>query len=388
MIRGVIATVAALLLAVQVFRNSAVASFAERRPETASRYWAGHPAAKITLGMTQIAQAARKRAEPPDSAFSLLRSAGMSEPLAPEPFMASGVQAQFGGDDLRALRAFEAAQWRDPRSEQAAYFLSDHFRRAGDAGNALQQLALLARLSADGPRVIAPYLATFAEQPANWPSLRRLFQANPHLAEPALVKLASTARTAPAVLALADTHQGFAGARWLPVLLATLTNAGEYARARAIWTKVAGLQAHELLHDASFSDKDSPPPFNWELTSSAVGLAERKPGGRLHMLYYGQHDGILATQLLLLSPGSYRLSMQLLGGKVAAKHLNWSIWCDKAAAPISSVTLDKAAAGWRFAIPSHCRAQWLKLSGSPSDPPQQVDMTIAGLKLERARPRA
>ena len=384
MIRAIVATVAALLLAVQVVRNAAVASFAERRPDTASRYWADHPAAKIWLGMTQIAEAARSRKEPPDSAFSLLRSAGMSEPLAPEPFMVSGVQAQFAGDDRRAWRAFEAAQWRDPRSEQAAYFLSDHFRRAGDAGNALQQLALLARLSADGPRVIAPYLATFGEQPANWPSLRRLFQANPYLAEPALVRLASNARTAPAVLALADADQGFGGARWLPVLLATLTNAGEYARARAIWAKAAGLKSHELLHDASFSDKDSPPPFNWDLTSSAVGLAERQSGGRLHMLYYGQQDGILATQLLLLPPGSYRLSMELLGDKGRAKILNWSIWCDKAAAPISSVALDKAAGGWRFAVPAGCDAQWLKLSGSSSDLAQQLDMTIADLKLEKA----
>ncbi|HEX8839775.1 MAG TPA: hypothetical protein VF750_04825, partial [Sphingomicrobium sp.] len=123
---------------------------------------------------------------------------------------------------------------------------------------------------------------------------------------------------------------------------------------------------------------------NWELTSSAVGLAERQPGGRLHMLYYGQQDGILATQLLLLPPGPYRLSMQLLGDKARATALNWSIWCDKAAEPISSVTLDAAARGWQFTVPPSCAAQWLRLSGAAGELPQQVDATIGGLKLEKA----
>jgi hypothetical protein len=203
------------------------------------------------------------------------------------------------------------------------------------------------------------------------------------LAEPALVALASSASTAPIALALADPRESIRGKRWFPILLTTLTGAGDYAHARSIWAKATGLRNDELIHDAVFADKGSPPPFNWELTSSAVGLAERQPGGRLHILYYGQQDGILATQLLLLPPGSYRLSMQLLGEKARANALNWSIWCDKSAAPISAVTLDRAAAGWRFAVPAGCKAQWLKLSGSSSDLPQQLDTTIANLKLER-----
>lgn len=388
MIRTLVAIAITLLLAIQVLRNAAVASLSLQHPEAAAKYWADHPTSQISLGMTQIAETARKRTAPPESAFALLQSAALHEPLAPEPFMVRGVQAQLTGDEATARTAFEAAQWRNPRSEQAAYFLADQYLRTGDANNGLQQLALLARLSADGPRLIAPYLATYASQSANWPALRRLFRANPHLAEPALVALASSVPTAPVVLELADPRESMRGKRWFPILITTLTGAGEYARAREIWAKTTGVRGDELLHDAAFADKNSPPPFNWELTSSAVGLAERQPGGRLHMLYYGQQDGILATQLLLLPPGPYRLSMQLLGDKARATALNWSIWCDKAAAPISAVTLDKAAAGWRFVVPAGCKAQWLKLSGSSSDLPQQLDTTIANLKLERLGPGA
>jgi hypothetical protein len=187
---------------------------------------------------------------------------------------------------------------------------------------------------------------------------------------------------------LAKPGSNIRDAQWLPTLLTTLIGAGDHARARAIWQKATGIRGAELIHDATFSDKTSPPPFNWDLTSSAVGLAERQPGGRLHMLYYGQQDGMLATQLLLLRPGPYRLSMQLLGDRARAKALNWSIWCDKAEGPISSVTLDAAVRGWRFDVPSGCEAQWLRLSGSSSELPQQLDTTIANLKLERRAPGA
>jgi hypothetical protein len=201
-----------------------------------------------------------------------------------------------------------------------------------------------------------------------------------------LTALATNIATAPAVLALADPRRGLKGAAWLPPLLTTLTGAGQYANARALWARATGASqsSAQPLYDASFSDKTSLPPFNWELTSSAVGLAERQQGGRLHIVFYGQEDGILASQLLLLQPGSYRLSMRLLGDAARARALNWSIWCDKAAVPIASVTLERAARGWQFTVPADCPAQWLKLSGASSDISQQTDVTIGALKLEPA----
>ena len=133
--------------------------------------------------------------------------------------------------------------------------------------------------------------------------------------------------------------------------------------------------------------KSSPPPFNWALTSSTIGVAERARGGGLHVVFYGQEDGFLANQLMLLPPGAYRLSMQLLGDSSRAHVLTWSIWCDKGAAPLASATLDAAAArGLRFAVPSDCPAQWLKLAGVSADMPQQSDVTIRSLQLEKVVP--
>ena len=75
----------------------------------------------------------------------------------------------------------------------------------------------------------------------------------------------------------------------------------------------------------TFPNRSRRRPFNWALTSSTVGLAERQPGGRLHVIFYGQEDGALARQLLVLPPGRYRLSMRLRGGSTQAKALNWNL---------------------------------------------------------------
>jgi len=383
--RLVVVVVAVAVVGAAVVRNAAVAMLSSRKPAEAAAAWPSNPAAEISLGMTRIAEAARARRPVPPATFTAMADAATKDRLAPEPFLVSGVRAQLAGDGAAAERAFEAAQWRDPRSLAAAYFLADRYFRAGQSSKGLTEVGALARLAPAGLTTVAPYLAAYATNPANWPALRKLFRNNPELEDVTLASLASNAATAPAVLALADPRENPVGSRWLAALLDTLTGAGQYDKAREIWARASGAPSGELIHDAGFTDKVAPPPFNWSLTSSSVGLAERQPGGRLHVVFYGQEDGILAAQLLLLQPGTYRLSMQLLGDPVRAKTLSWSIWCDKAAAPVASATLDSAALrGWTFTVPAGCAAQWLKLSGSSTDISQQVDVTVGALKLERA----
>lgn len=385
--RTIIVVFVAALLAIQVVRSAAVNALAGFRPFQARQFWSGHPATALSLGMTEIARASRARRPVPPVAFAMISDAAAKEPLAPEPFLVRGVQAQLAGESAAAQRAFEAAQWRDPRSLPAAYFLAGRYFETGDSARGLREVAVLARLAPTGNGTVAPYLAAYAADPANWPKLRQLFEANPGLADPTLTKLASNAATVPAVLALANPGASARAAPWLPPLLNSLVGAGQYGQARAIWERVSGFPARsaELVHDAGFVDKAAPPPFNWALTSSTVGVAERQSGGRLHITFYGQEDGFLATELLLLPSGRYRLSLQLLGDSARARALAWSIWCDKADAPIASVTLDVAAVnGWTFQVPAGCPAQWLKLSGSSSDVSQQSDVSIAGFKLEKA----
>lgn len=376
-----------LLLAITVVRDAAVRVLEERDPGGAARVWSGHPSAEFSQGMVAIANAARDQRPVPSTVLQSIYAAAATDPLAPEPFLVRGVQAQLAGDSGLARNAFTAARWRDPRSLPARYFLADDDFRRGDSVNGLREVVALARLAPAGVGTLAPYLATYALDRSNWPQLRGLFHSDPRLAGATFASLARDGQ-ADVILALADRGQLGPDTRWLPALLAGLVNAGRYDKARQVWAQVAGLRLdpRQLLFDPGFSRADPPPPFNWALTASTVGLAERRPGGGLHVIYYGQEDGVLASQLIVLAPGSYRVSMRKSVNAPSAASLQWRLMCASPQVEIATAPLETMASrGLDIAVRPGCEAQRLELFGTSSDMPQQVDVTIPGLDLVRER---
>lgn len=385
MARQLVVIIAALLIAITIVRNAAVEALADINPARVSALWSRHPTAEINVGMTEIAEAARTRKTASAETFQRIDRAARQAPLAPEPFLVRGVQAELGGQPQIAERAFFAAEWRDPRSLPAHYFLAEHFLRTRDAKHGLREVAALANLAPGGPSGAGPYLAAFARDRANWPSMRALFRENPAIEDIALATLARDAANAAALFALASPRQRQPDSYWLGVLLDTLVNDGAYLKARALWAAASGIPrgSEPLLFDPGFSMPKPLPPFNWALTSSTAGLAERQSGGRLHVIFYGQEDGVLARQLLVLNPGTYRLSMRVLSDS-EAKALNWSVTCIGARTALASAPLDVAGSrGVTFQVPAGCRAQWIELSGVAADMPRQADISIAGLRLAR-----
>lgn len=374
-----------LLLAVQVVRNAAIAALSAVHPATAATIWAGHPSVEIWLGLTQIARASRERRAVDQRTFAMIADAAVKAPLSSEPFLVRGVQAQTMGDLQTARAAFAAAQWRDPRSLPAAYFLAEYNFRSGHALAGLEQTTLLARLSPGGADAVAPFVAAYAENRANWSRMRALFRSQEGLENNVLAVLARDSRNTDAVLALADANHREPDAAWLRTLLQSLVASGDYARARAIWSSLGGARAGpELVYDAGFSSPGPPPPFNWSFASSTIGLAERQPGRQLHVMFYGNQDGVLASQLLLLPPGTYRIQFRLAGAPLHPEALRWSVRCDKSQEPVASTDVKQGATGaWSFQIPVNCTAQWLELSGRSGDVAQQSDVTIGGLRLTR-----
>jgi hypothetical protein len=384
-VRRLLVVAVALLLAVQVVRNASVDRLAPVQPIAAAQIWADNPKVEIALGMAEIARAVRDRKSVDQRTFAMIDEAAAKSPLSPEPFLVHGVQAQMAGNAATARRAFLEAQWRDPRSVPAAYFLAEYDLRSGRLLEGLKQTALLARLLPQTTGSVAPFLATFARNRSTWPQMRALFRTEKGLQDAVLMALTQDPRNADAILALADPEHRRPDNSWLPSLLNTLVAAGDYAKARAIWLSLGGVVAPpDRLYDADFSAPQAPPPFNWKLESSTVGLAERQPGKRLHLLFYGNQDGVLASELLLLPPGVYRLQMQIIGTPQHPELLRWSVRCDKSAEPLATVGVSEAAGrGSNFTIPHTCAAQWVELSGRSEDVAQQSDVTIGGLSLRR-----
>lgn len=387
-VRTISIVVIALGVGVQVVRNGVVNALADTNPPRAARAWRGHPEAELGVAMTDIATAARQGRRVAGAVFAVVDDAATKAPLAPEPYLVRGVQAQLTGNTQLAGRAFQAAEWRDPRSLPARYFLADHYLRTGDVRRGLTEFAALARLAPGGIGSATPYVASYARDPGRWPQIRSLFRSDPDLAETTLEALAHDGANTAAILALADPAHRNARSPWLPVLLEALVGRGDYPRARSIWADVAGVpqSARQLLFDAGFADPGPPAPFNWTLTSSTVGLAERQAGGRLHVIYYAQEEGVLASQLLVLDPGLFTLAMRVAGGGDRLGSLRWTLTCANAQAPFAEVHLDAIARRpWTFDVPAGCGAQRLDLTGSSSDIPQQVDVTLTNLSLGRVK---
>ena len=341
------------------------------------------------MGLTQIGLNARRRATVAPSTLELIRDAARKAPLAPEPFLVRGVQAQLSGDGKLAEQAFVAAKQRDGRSIPARYFLAEHYFRVGDAPRGLREIAVLAQMIPNGVASLAPYVAAYAKDPRNHGNLRALFRSDPLIEQAALTTLASDARNADLILGLASPSA--TPPQWTGYLLQSLVATGKYAEAYRVWTRVSHIapSPDQLIFDAGFRGSAAPPPFNWTLTSSTIGLAEPQPGGRLHVLFYGQEDGVLASQLLLLKPGRYRLTMRVSGDASHARSLTWTVTCAASKTRLAALNLGNpraAAAGVPFDVPADCGAQYLELAGSSPELPQQADVTVSALSLTRIAP--
>ena len=378
--------VAALLSGVVVVRNAAVQQYAELYPRIAEQIWASHPSSELWSGLTQIGLNARDRKPVSPATLNRIRDASVKSPLEAGPFLVRGVQAQLDGNQRLATQAFQAAELRDGRSIPARYFLAEQYFRSGDTTRGLREIAVLARMVPNGVDNLAPFIASYAKDPRNRPHLLALFSSDRQIEQAALQILASDAANTDLILGLASHSNS--PPLWGERLLQTLVAAGQYQRARALWSRLAGIAPPrgQLIFDPGFKGSDAPAPFNWTLTSSTAGLAERQSGGRLHVIYYGQEDGVLAIQLLTLAPGRYRLGMRVAGDAAHASSLTWSVTCARVNEPLLAFSLAdarRAAQGLSFVVPDGCQAQYLKLVGTAPDLPQQIDVTVFGLSLLR-----
>ena len=93
---------------------------------------------------------------------------------------------------------------------------------------------------------------------------------------------------------------------------------------------------------------------------------------------------MLASQLLVLAPGRYRLAMSLAGDHAGS--LSWTVTCAASNAALVSLRLSDlkiASQGATFDVPGDCPAQQLQLVANAPDLPHQADITVSGLNLSR-----
>ena len=115
-------------------------------------------------------------------------------------------------------------------------------------------------------------------------------------------------------------------------------------------------------------------------------MAEPEGEGRLHVYYYGRENVALASQLLMMNPGNYRLSMQIHGVAPTIRSLAWNVRCIPSGEQIATISLASARRGGLvgdFGVPTNCSLQRLELVGVALDMVEQADISLSELRIER-----
>lgn len=386
--RGVIAGLFALLAAAVSIASAVVRSEADAPARLSDKVWPNHPLTLRSLAMAEVGQAAARGRLPSGETMERVRRLAGRAPLEPEPFLVEAALAQKRGDSARAGTLLLQARRRDPRSPAARYLLADHYIRNNDIVAGLAEMTVLSRLVPGAADQLVPGLVAYARTPGAIPKLRELFKASPDLQPVLLSALASDAANADLVLAIADRSASSGTGQWRAKLLTSLVAQGLYAKAYAIWGRFAGLKAPPRgLYRPDFTPSAAPTPFNWTLAQAGGGVAEPAPGRGLRVLHYGRKQTTLASQLMVLEPGRYLLSMSVAGEIGSDGQLRWRVRCLPSGAAMLDLHLTRATAqkaGGLFEIPaSGCDAQWIELIGMPTDMPKSTDAAISPLRLSR-----
>lgn len=382
-LRFVVVILAAALACLHVLRTAAVAD-RERRPDLAAALWPSHPSVLTDEVLLAVATGAASGRPVSNTTRATLRQIAAKAPLSPDPFLIEGAIAETEGHSGKAERLWLEARLRDPRSRGARYLLAERFFRTGRVTDALVEMQALASLQPGGAQSLVPALAAHAKTPGALPQLKAFLRRYPRVEAAVLSALAADAENADLILGLATVSDP--DPDWRRRLISTLVKSGEFARAHAIWARHSGGEVTSGLYNPSFEERPAPPPFNWAFRESKEGLAEPNGRGGMDVLYYGRANAALASQLLLLRPGGYRLVMTVEDASGQVDAVRWHIRCTKGRS-LADLPLRAGTNAMAFHVPAGCDAQWLELRGVAGDLPRTTELTIRGLQLVGGAPR-
>ncbi len=353
---------------------------------------------RVAIGLARFQFRTRQGAADP-AVMQRALAALARMPLASEPFFFAGMTALSARDEDKGRDLVLEARRRDPRDVVARIVALDGQLRAGRVAEAAAEVTTISRLLPEAAQVLVPELAKFAANPRTRAALRDVLKSDPSMQAAVLEHLAGKGTDPQLVLSLAPPLSGRAAVGQAPAWQSKLLNAvldrGDLGEARVLWARFAGLDPAKLapgLYDGRFERLPGPAPFNWQFTASAAGVAEPTRAPALQVEYYGRSDAELASQLVPLRAGSYRLSMAASGNTPRAAGeggLTWRAICSSTKAelgslPVRELTYAPKRIAASFTVPSGCPAVWLRLVGTGTEFPSTHSVTLTNLQLRPA----
>lgn len=315
------------------------------------------------------------------------RRALASSPLANEPFAAiaaaSLIKDPRGTTGREAALLAEALR-RDPRSRAARILLMRQMAARGDLNGAMAQLDKLFRLNPVLVTQAMDSIARLVGTPQQMDTALTALSGRSNLYEPfvdglvgknkpreVLVRLAQG--LPPAILARPGVRRSIVG---------QLVDVQEISLAKSIWQAGNGKVSKGLVFSPDFSDRQTPPPFNWQLFQSASGAADFGKVRGLGVSYYDRSPGRLVRQVVSLPPGRYRLRVDFRKISGSANNMRLRVTCYGAAVALVEIplfandsTLRKAEAG--FEVPQQaCDGQDLAVWGVISEQRSETEVEL------------
>jgi hypothetical protein len=302
----------------------------------------------------------------------------------------------------RAVTLAGARGWRDLPTQ--IWLMRRDLLARRFAGAFAHADALLRREPTPPPGVFAILTAAALEPGAVGPLAERL-AANPSWRSDFFDFLAGEARPPPTTVTAALLTRLAAGptpptdAEVAPYLR-LLVSQQRFADAAAAWRRLTpGAPSTATgVYDGDFERPPGSTPFDWSLgggvgwTASIAASPDGPRGQALNVEYDGVSPPQPLRQLLVLSPGAYRLSGRFDDGQgTGAALFNWTLTCFGADQPLATAPSPPGPAGvWRLfsatvvVPPAGCPAQWLALKSEPARERTDVsvwydDLAIAAL---------
>ncbi|MFT3807401.1 hypothetical protein [Arenimonas sp.] len=282
----------------------------------------------------------------------------------------------------------EIAAERSPRDYMSQAWVINEALRTSDYSRAMAMLDRLLRTRPEIAHHLNPTLVSLASTPEAQPALAATLARDPPWREARFATIIGAASSglalSPLMSALRSTPRGVSAgeqAAWINRLVADR----QYGVAYLAWIESLSPEQQQYvgnIHDGGFEQVPSGSPFEWQLQDVAGAQIARArveggSGAESLRIVFDERSREFAhvTQVLLLAPGSYRLSgrERMLGIDERAG-MNWAISCAENGQPLAQSTGFSGNHDWQafsadFEVPAPgCEAQRIVLRRTAADP--------------------
>lgn len=308
-------------------------------------------------------------------ARSILRSRPMDARAAS---LIATVDAQRGAT-AKADEMMTAAFGLNRRDVAVNAWLFDQSMKARRYQTGFMHADIMLRRSPDLGRSLYPLLISSLADPAAVRPLAQVLKDGPNWRLGLLQAMSNDERTLPFLPTLMLEIQS-AGGKIQPdelsTLLARLTDRRLFDQAYLNWllfNPIEDLSKLRNVYDGDFDGWTAVYPFSWQFNGGISGAIEsaksvNRSGSALHINYDGVSAVTFPAQMIMLTPGDYRLGFDYLTvNDEAAGRLFWQIVCvTNPASPLVKVQITPTRGQWLrretdLRVPPDCPAQLLSL---------------------------